>query len=561
MSISELSTYPQVCQNAVNNDDSFRNFKRDPVYRQTLEHVPYELGCQYLDLIIRDYPDLVTYFEKFRENDILGNPMTYSYGDYGIFSPTTLRYIKTAGDLKQKFGNLSQMHIVEIGGGYGGQCTILSTLGFASYTIIDLPECVALSKKYLEKMGIGNVICIDSTNLENIGTYDLVLSNYAFSEIDKSEQQRYLETLIKPTPNGYMIMNYISEYFNLKSLKMEDLISILYQAGKSGKVEKENPLTHPDNLLISWKQIPLPSTNSKPLYPKYNPSSQQNAISYTLSGGRFGDNLIAYFHAKWIAYKYDLPFLYAPFPFSDQFDLDKIEQPLNISHFANRLSISDEKQIVNHATDSTLFIVPYFPECYTEYTTSLPCGWPSYIKVDWDDPDFRAEMVKCLTTKKEIEAVSLPSGFITVGVHVRRGGGHDHYESCRLSWPLKFPPDSYYIQQIRRLADIFKDSLLYVYVFTDDLNPQEIVKNYKAILNNPNILFDCRWKGNGPNNNIIDDFFAMTKFDCFIRCESNFSIMATKLAQHSIMIAPINYTIVNKEVVVTETELIFRNNF
>lgn len=557
-SISERSAYPSLCQLAADNDDIFANFKSDPIYRQILEHVPYEIGLQYLNTVINDYPDLLPFFDEFRKNDSLGNPITYSYGEHGVFSPTTLRYIKVAGDLKEKFGDLSKMHIVEIGGGYGGQCTVLSSLGFASYTLIDLPECIALSKKYLESMGIKNVIYIDSTNLENIGAYDLVISNYAFSEIDKTEQLSYLEKVIKSTPNGYMTLNFISQLFNLKSLSIEELVSILYQAGKSGKVKKEHPLTHPNNLLLFWKPSLPPPNNSKPLYPLYNPSSKQNAISYTLSGGRFGDNLIAYFHAKWIAYKYNLPFLYFPFPFSDQFAMDNRDPCLNTYLTRGKvLTISNEKQITNAAPNSTILSIPYSPECRVDYLR-LPAGWLPYIKVDWDDPKFKAEIVKCLTPKKPIKTLNLPRNIVTLGVHVRRGGGVDNYEFSRKNWPLKFPPDSYYIQQIRRVAAIFNNRPLYVFIFTDSLEPKEIVKKYQKILDNPNIKLTCRENGNSPHNNILNDFLSMTKFDCFIRCQSSYSIMATMLANHSIMIAPLNYIVVNDEIVVNETELIFR---
>ncbi|HEV7737800.1 MAG TPA: hypothetical protein VGO47_10580, partial [Chlamydiales bacterium] len=46
-----------------------------------------------------------------------------------------------------------------------------------------------------------------------------------------------------------------------------------------------------------------------------NPDSTQ-AITYEFSGGRFGDNLLAYFHAKWVSYKYNIPFFYKEFPYS-----------------------------------------------------------------------------------------------------------------------------------------------------------------------------------------------------------------------------------------------------
>lgn len=558
ISLSQKCPYPAICQLAAENESVFVNFKRNPNYQQVLEHVLYETGCQYLDVIVKDYPYLIPYFDQFRENDLLGNPITYSFREYGVFSPTTLRYIKTLGDLVHKFGDLSNKHIVEIGGGYGGLCKVLSTLNFASYTLIDLPECNALSKKYVEKLGIPNVFFIDSTELQDheLGTYDLIISNYAFSEIEKKEQVVYLEKLIKHIPNGYMIMNFISHYSNLQSLSIEELISILYDANKSGKVEKEYPLTHPDNLLVTWKSSSL-SYDPQPLSPLFNSSIPQNPVSYTLSGGRFGDNLIAYFHAKWIAYKYGLPFLYLPFPFSDQLIMNERDQRLDAYSFPNRVYINDEKQIATTPINSTLLIVPYSPNCRVDYL-SLPQGLLPFIDVDWEDPKFHQEVVECLTPKHPVSTITPPQDYISLAVHIRRGGGVDNYEFARWNWPLKFPPDSYYIKQIQRIAKIFPNDYLYVYIFTDDICPANIVRQYTETLNNPNITFDCRFKDTGPWQNILEDFFSMTKFDCFIGSQSNFSIMATRLAQHNLSIIPINYEVVNGEVVVNQTEIIFR---
>ena len=175
-SISESTSYPSFCLQAATKDTIFLNFKRHPIYTQILEHVTYDLGLQYLSIIIEKYPHLLPYFDVFRDNDAIGNPIVYDYGVYGTFSPTTLRYIKIAGDLIEKFGDLSNMHIVEIGGGYGGQCKTLASLGmFKKYTIIDLPPCNHLSKRYLNELAVQNVTFMDSTQLSEIKDYDLLI--------------------------------------------------------------------------------------------------------------------------------------------------------------------------------------------------------------------------------------------------------------------------------------------------------------------------------------------------------------------------------------------------
>lgn len=101
VSVSIKTQYPAFCARAAENEEIFANFKRDPIYQKILEHLDYETGQRYLKEILRSCPEFVSLFDKFRENDALGNPLTYDYAEYGRFSPTTLRYIKVACDIKK----------------------------------------------------------------------------------------------------------------------------------------------------------------------------------------------------------------------------------------------------------------------------------------------------------------------------------------------------------------------------------------------------------------------------------------------------------------------------
>ncbi len=252
-SISQVSGYPNFCQLAANNDHIFASFKRQPVYRAILEHVDYETGRQYLQIILAEHPEFLKDFDLCRQNDAIGDPIVHDYGEYGVFSPTTLRYIKVAGDLKQRFGDLSQKHIVEIGAGYGGQCKILSDLiGFASYTIIDLPQCNALSRRYLQKQNVKNVFFIDNDKLNSVKTFDLVISNYAFSEIDRDEQKNYLNFVVEQAPCGYMTLNFISHVCNIQSFPMMEIINFLEKDNRLVLIDEERPNTHPDNRILTW---------------------------------------------------------------------------------------------------------------------------------------------------------------------------------------------------------------------------------------------------------------------------------------------------------------------
>jgi len=554
-SITRGTYYPDFCQLAAKNDYVFNSFKRNPVYREILEHLPYELGALYLKTISAEYPELLAHVEKCRQNDLLGEPITFDYGQVGYFSPTTLRYIKVAGDLKKQFGDLSKMHIVEIGAGYGGQCKIIAELGgFASYTIIDLPECNALSKRYLDALGVQNVTFINNDNLSKAQKYDLVISNYAFSEIDRSEQEKYIEHVIKSTPNGYMTMNFISHFFNLKSLSMEEIVRVLQKNGRKGKVEHEKPLTHPDNLLLTWysnKAVVQTLPKQAALKPSSNLQTS-NAITYAFSGGRLGDNLIAYFHAKWLSYKYGLPFLYKPFLFSENFGLHDRDPIEGKDFLFKNVKIISKESDIQVAPSSTLFIVPYFPETKSEYEWIKHYELP-FFTVDWEDPGFREEVIKCLTPKRPFNTFNPPANCVTVALHIRRGG-EASLPGYTLTWPLKFVADDYYINQIQRVAKIFPKKDLFINLFTDDDKPDAIIKRYKKILKNPKIIF-AHQKG----KDLLEDFFSISKFDCCILCQSNFSVIASKLGNYSVLIAPVHASMKGNQPLIDEVDLTFKN--
>ena len=42
-----------------------------------------------------------------------------------------------------------------------------------------------------------------------------------------------------------------------------------------------------------------------------------NGITYSFTGGRFGDNLESYCTARWLSYKHGLEFYYRPFRYSE----------------------------------------------------------------------------------------------------------------------------------------------------------------------------------------------------------------------------------------------------
>ena len=255
-SISDTDNYKLACLEAAHNEEAFSIFKQDPRYKEILEHTDYRTGLLYLEEIKKN-KKIFQSINNFSANDKLGNPEVFMFPEIGLFSPSTLRYVKVLADLVKKFKDLSDLKITEIGGGYGGQCLIIHQHAIPkSYRIYDLPEPLLLTEKYLKKNNVEKTkLCIlekpiglpQSSCLES----DLLISNYAFSEINCRIQKTYLEKVIMTSKKGYMTMNSISEVCGVDSMPFNHVIRTLEARGPV-KVETEKPLTFRGNQIIWW---------------------------------------------------------------------------------------------------------------------------------------------------------------------------------------------------------------------------------------------------------------------------------------------------------------------
>ena len=250
-SFTDEPDYTEFCERASENMDLFANFKKHPMYTTVVEHVTFTQGKEYLSLALHQTPQFVNLMESFRKNDRIGDPQVFSYDNFGFFSPTTLRYIKVASDLQVLFGSLDDKDIIEIGGGCGGQCVILAALfKYKSYTIVDLPGPLALIKKYLEAQGITNVSLITEEELPRDKTYDLVISNYAFSECFRKTQEVYLSQILFQSKLGYLTCN--NDPLVKRLFSKQELIDALHSHGIYCQESREIPLTGPNNYCLTW---------------------------------------------------------------------------------------------------------------------------------------------------------------------------------------------------------------------------------------------------------------------------------------------------------------------
>ena len=246
-SLSDRASYHQVCIQASTDDEFFSSFRRNPIYNEILEHVSEEQGSEYLQVISND-ADILASIGTFKTNDNYGSPIMYEYPKIGMLSPTTLRYIKVLADIKKHFRTADNLDICEIGVGYGGQCRVINAYHKpAEYCLVDIPPALALAKRFLDDYSLPSRVTYKTMEKVRKRGYDLVISNYAFTELRRTIQDIYLNKVIWKSKRGYITYNEITqEEFN--SYTSHELVAMI----PGSKILEEEPLTYPGNCIIVW---------------------------------------------------------------------------------------------------------------------------------------------------------------------------------------------------------------------------------------------------------------------------------------------------------------------
>jgi len=225
-------------------------FKSNPLYNSILEHVSYELGQQYIDCIVREYPH-VTFDEIdgfLSMNDSLGAPKRYSYTIYGKAvecSSTSLRYIYHALHILSYYRDTGCKRMVEVGCGYGGLFLAFNYFSgilkveIESYAMVDLPEVRTLITNYLNKHSSN--IHIPYT-LHDAGRFGkdvycedaFFVSNYCFTELPMELRTQYMIQLIGRLDRGFITWQTGFDYVPIEQVSFCKPLR---------KVEEERPQT------------------------------------------------------------------------------------------------------------------------------------------------------------------------------------------------------------------------------------------------------------------------------------------------------------------------------
>ena len=245
--------YKRICLLASQEDAVFQTFRQEGPYMYYLGEPNGEIHQQVSAFILRLYPEIFKKSPELLRLDEVGDPLRYSSIDNLVCSPVLMRYVAVGVDLLRYFLTIDDLDVVEIGGGFGGQCFVLQTMFRPkSYTIIDIPEALALQKRVLSHLGMTNVRYLTPEEAYNGVNCDFVLSNYAFSECNQQVQELYMRHVLANSQSGYMIMNQIASQFRIPAKNKELLVQQLCKLQPNCKEHPEFVSTHPKNYTLIW---------------------------------------------------------------------------------------------------------------------------------------------------------------------------------------------------------------------------------------------------------------------------------------------------------------------
>lgn len=204
----EAKLYYDICKLASENEEVFSRFKTSGEYTTILSHVNKQRGSLYLRHIEIHYPELLK-DNRYLINDKLGGDefvkssrkfkekyYNRNNNKYITADPSTFRYLKQVGDI---LSTNKPTSVVEIGGGYGGLLLLLSQYcDIKSYYDYDHPDVIKLVKKYLGSYNI-------SVDDEVKDKYDLVISAFAWDELNVNVRKWYIDNVFTKGEHGYIV--------------------------------------------------------------------------------------------------------------------------------------------------------------------------------------------------------------------------------------------------------------------------------------------------------------------------------------------------------------------
>jgi hypothetical protein len=307
---------------------------------------------------------------------------------------------------------------------------------------------------------------------------------------------------------------------------------------------------------------------------------QNNLVSYKPTKHRLGDNLLSFSHTLWINYKFNIPIKYTKFPYSKLLKLSDFPKFKNINYKKKiLLPNQDLNQFINKNDKNIEYIISYFPQSKIEFLDSKPpinnCiffTWQfPYFDVDWKDIGFKEQLIKYIAPKNYVDLVNPPKNYHSIALHIRKYSGGVDYplldEETKqgklfnpkqryndVVFPWKFPAEEFYIKWIRAIIKQLNGKI-YIYVFTDHDNPNQLIEELKSNIKIDEILWDFRNEQNKDIEYVLNDLFSFKNFDFLIRSSSNFSFIGEIIGEYRATISPADHLWVDNRLIITKAKI------
>lgn len=281
-----------------------------------------------------------------------------------------------------------------------------------------------------------------------------------------------------------------------------------------------------------------------------------------------GDNLTSLYNAYLYSKKYDLDLHYEPFIYSELFEFSKVLKT-NPTDNAHVVEVRSERDILTHLHKPNVkFKINVLTDRLAHDAATAQEARQLVAPTKTIDLDH-------VTFKKDDQ-------FLFVTVHVRKGNNPDRYDGelnstqlydydknivryryvnnfdsfayfvltpCNMGhyqlssaldryWPLKVPPEQYYVDQINHIAKIANKKIV-IQIVTDTKNPLSLIDRFKKLIDDPSVLVEYHDNTHKDiKTRTMEDLYILSQGDIIIHAKSSFAFAADVIGDPAIMVLP-----------------------
>lgn len=228
----------KLTQKAAEEECVFDCFRSYDIAKLIVDGYPAVATHEYLKKIKakKYYASLLNLWEA---NDSFMGPEIYIYYEGKKLTPATGRHLVNVNNYIELFGKtILTKSICEIGAGWGGECVLMQRVKdiyfpkkYLNYTIFDLSTSVGLIEKFTSKFAAK--CTFSNLSIIQKHSFDLVISNGAYSEMGRELQEEYFRKVISKSRNGYFITNFDTHSIRLGGFSTVEFLKKLKSVFKN----------------------------------------------------------------------------------------------------------------------------------------------------------------------------------------------------------------------------------------------------------------------------------------------------------------------------------------